>query len=120
MITVYYDGICHLCAREIAYYQRIAPPGLFDWQDIARNAAPLMDLGITQAEALELLHARDDEGRLHVGVAAFLLIWQQLPRWRVLAAVIGVPPLRWLAEQAYRRFASWRFARLSHCQSVRG
>jgi predicted DCC family thiol-disulfide oxidoreductase YuxK len=116
VITVYYDGLCGLCAREIAYYRRIAPAGIFDWQDIARNPAPLGALGITQAEALKLLHARDAEGQMHVGVAAFLLIWQQLPHWRVLARVVAWPPLRALAEVAYARFAAWRFTRLAHCQ----
>ena len=47
MITVFYDGQCGLCRREIDYYRRIAPSGLFDWVDIAGNAMPLAPFGIS-------------------------------------------------------------------------
>ena len=37
MITVFYDGKYGLCAREIGYYRRIAPDGVFAWQDVTEN-----------------------------------------------------------------------------------
>ena len=30
MITVFYDGKCGLCSKEIKYYRRIAISGVFD------------------------------------------------------------------------------------------
>jgi predicted DCC family thiol-disulfide oxidoreductase YuxK len=30
MITVFYDGKCGLCRREIEYYKRIALEGIFN------------------------------------------------------------------------------------------
>ena len=41
MIEVYFDGKCGLCSKEIAYYQSIAPSGIFVWMDIATDASPL-------------------------------------------------------------------------------
>ena len=38
MITVFYDAKCSLCAREIGYYRRIAPDGVFAWQDVSESA----------------------------------------------------------------------------------
>ncbi len=116
MITVYYDGKCGLCSREIAYYRRIAPEGVFDWRDVARDPAPLREIGVSQADALRLLHARDDAGRLHVGVDAFIAVWRGLPWWRRLAPVAGAPVVRPAANWLYRRFATWRFQRLDHCR----
>lgn len=116
MITVFYDGRCGLCRREIAHYRRIAPAGAFDWQDITVDAAPLEALGVCYADGLRRLHVQDAQGRLQVGVDAFLQIWRRLPRWRVLAAVVALPGIRAAAGIAYDAFADWRFNRLAHCR----
>ena len=34
MITVFYDGKCSLCSKEIKYYRNIAPVETFYWLDI--------------------------------------------------------------------------------------
>ena len=116
MLTVYYDGKCGLCRREIEYYKRVAPADRFVWLDIATDPAGLADLGITQSDALRRLHARDASGTMFVGVAAFIAIWQGLNYWRYLAMIINLPLLQPLAAFAYDRFADYRFSRLTHCQ----
>ena len=116
MITVFYDAKCGLCAREIDYYRRIAPDGVFAWQDVSEFAEVLEREGVSLVQALQLLHVKDDAGRLHVGVDAFIVIWQSLRRWRVLALVVALPIIRPLATWVYRAFAAWRFSRLRHCQ----
>ena len=116
MITVFYDAKCGLCAREIDYYRRIAPDGVFAWQDVSESAELLKREGVSLVQALQLLHVKDDAGRLHVGVDAFIVIWQSLRRWRVLALVVALPIVRPLATWVYRAFAAWRFSRLRHCQ----
>lgn len=116
MITVYYDGTCGLCSKEITHYRNIAPKGVFDWQDITVCADALQEQGISLAEGLKLLHATDDAGTWHIGVNAFLLIWRQLPRWRILGGLVSLPGIRFIADKSYSAFAEWRFKRLSHCQ----
>ncbi len=116
MITVFYDGKCGLCSKEILYYRRIAPDGVFDWQDITVSSKDLNAQGITLSDGLRLLHAMDSHGRLHVGVDAFILIWKQLRYWKLLAWVISLPIIRSIAQGAYTGFANWRFNRLAHCQ----
>ena len=116
MITVFYDGKCGLCAREISHYRRIAPDGIFNWQDITQCPGALDAHGVSFAEGLKLLHAEDAQGRLHVGVDAFVLIWRQIRAWRILAAFIALPLVRQGAGLVYRVFAAWRFGRLSHCR----
>ena len=116
MIRVFYDGKCGLCRREIEHYKRIAPVGVFDWVDIKVDASSLEKLSIAYADGLKLLHAQDAQGKLHVGVDAFILIWRQIPRWRVLVSIVGAGFIRPVANIAYRAFAAWRFNRLSHCQ----
>lgn len=116
MIRVFYDGKCSLCRREIERYKRIAPVGVFDWVDITVDASSLEKLGIAYSDGLKLLHAQDAQGKLQVGVDAFILIWRQIARWRVLASIVGAGFIRPVAKIAYRAFAAWRFKRLAHCQ----
>ena len=116
MITVYYDGKCGLCSKEINHYRKISPTGIFNWQDITESADDLKKEGIPLSEGLKLLHAKDSSGQMHVGVDAFILIWKQLKRWRALAALVELPIIRQTADLAYKAFANWRFKRLEHCQ----
>ena len=116
MLTVYYDGKCGLCRREIEYYKRVAPADRFVWLDIATDPASLADLDISQADALRRLHARDASGVVYVGVAAFIAIWQGLNYWRYLAMIVNLPFLKPLAAFTYDRFADYRFSRLTHCK----
>ena len=116
MISVFYDGKCGLCRREIDHYKRIAPVGVFDWVDITVDTSVTQKLGISYADGLKLLHAQDSQEKLHVGVDAFILIWQQIPRWRILAIIVGAGFIRPIANFAYQAFATWRFNRLAHCQ----
>jgi predicted DCC family thiol-disulfide oxidoreductase YuxK len=116
MISVFYDGKCGLCSKEINHYRKIAPEGVFDWRDITISADDLKQHGISVSEGLKLLHAMDNNGRLHVGVDAFILIWKQLRRWKVLAYIVSLPIIRQIVNVTYRAFANWRFKRLKHCQ----
>lgn len=115
MITVFYDGKCGLCRREIEHYKRIAPDGTFDWTDITIDSTSLEKLGVSYTDGLKLLHATDTQGNLHIGVDAFILIWREMPRWRVLAAIVSLPFARVIAKKLYGMFAAWRFSRLEHC-----
>lgn len=116
MIVVFFDGKCGLCIKEIQHYKKIAPKGIFNWQDITENPQALSAHGVSLAQGLKLLHALDKADRLHIGVDAFILIWQQLDRWRLLAKLVSLPGIYWLADKTYHIFAEQRFARLSHCQ----
>ena len=113
-ITVFYDGACGLCAKEIAHYQNIAPAGVFHWIDITRDSAPFTERGYKVADGLKALHVEDRSGAMHLGVDGFIVIWQELKRWRILATLMGLPGIRHAARFAYRHFARWRFKKLGY------
>jgi predicted DCC family thiol-disulfide oxidoreductase YuxK len=118
MIRVFYDGECGLCRREIEHYKRIAPAAVFSWVDITVDASCLEELGITYADGLKLLHAQDSQGKMYVGVDAFILIWKQISCWRIAAVLVSLPFIRTIANKTYHAFAVWRFSRLAHCQTA--
>ncbi|WP_006459982.1 thiol-disulfide oxidoreductase DCC family protein [Thiomicrospira aerophila] len=117
LIRVYYDGLCGLCRREIAYYQKIQPADVFEWIDITQSADDLAQQGISLQTALKHLHVQDAQGHWHLGVDAFLVIWRGLGGvWSMLARIVALPGLLQLARIAYKLFAAWRYKRLSHCK----
>ncbi|MEM8844286.1 MAG: DUF393 domain-containing protein [Pseudomonadota bacterium] len=118
MIQVYYDGKCGLCSKEINHYRKIAPAGVFDWKDVTQPqyAAELKEEGISLSDGLRSLHAKDVTNTLHRGVDAFILIWNNLGRWKILGFIVSLPIIKQCARLIYRKFANWRFARLEHCQ----
>lgn len=120
MIIVYYDGKCGLCSREITHYRHIAPAGLFEWQDITLDTRRLEARGIDKLTIFKALHVEDADGKLHVGVDAFLLIWKTLGGlpWGLMARLGGSGLLRPFAELGYAAFAWVRFKTSPQCQLV--
>ena len=116
MVTVFYDGLCGLCSREIAHYKNIAPEGIFTWVDIAKNPQALEAHNINIIDALKYLHVIDKNGSTHKGVRSFQVIWEQLPRWKILSKLLRFKIFYFVADSLYIQFASWRFERSTHCQ----
>jgi len=78
MIKVFYNGKCSLCSKEIMYYRRIATPSVFDWQDINLLNYDLKHTVIKTSDALKILNVIDSNNKLHLGVDAFIVIWNNL------------------------------------------
>jgi predicted DCC family thiol-disulfide oxidoreductase YuxK len=121
--TVYYDGSCALCRREIGMYvdqhdkhcsgwkQGKAAPVL-SFHDVSTlGVGPLAFFDIEKAEAQAQMHVVDQDGVLHTGAHAFFRIWAQLPYWNVLATSLEALPLgASIAEGVYAVFARVRMA----------
>lgn len=109
--TVYYDGACPICVREMQQYQRWARPGAVHWFDITGREEQLRARGIDPDEALMELHLEDRQGQLFRGVDAFILLWAQIPLARPLARVAAFAPLKWLIRRSYGWFTRRRLRR---------
>ncbi len=68
ILTVYFDGSCPLCRREIAVYRRLPQAASIRWVDVSAGA----ELGsqLSCAQAMARFHVRDSQGRLYSGAAA--------------------------------------------------
>lgn len=105
-LSVYYDGSCPLCRREIAFYQRRARTDQIEWIDVSAPAD--LGQGLNCTTAMARFHVRESNGRLHSGGHAFASLWRHIPGWRWLGRLCAVPPLSWLLELAYRGFLPLR------------
>ena len=109
--TMFFDGGCPLCSREVAHYRRLDRGERICWVDITNQRETLSEYGIDYAAAMKRLHALDEHGRVVSGVPAFVAVWRQLPGYRHLARAVEalgmVPVMDWI----YVRLASWRLKR---------
>lgn len=101
-LTVYFDGSCPLCRREISLYQGLPSKQLLHWVDVSTPTA--LPCGLTCELAMRRFHVRDAQGRLYSGAEAFSVLWRCFAGWRVLGWMTAAPPFSWLAEAAYRLF----------------
>lgn len=102
-VEVYFDGSCPMCRREIAVYQNTTPDQPISWVDVSRPETKLPE-GQSKEQLMARFHTRTAQGNLLSGAEAFVYVWSQLPRWRLLAGLAKVPGMVWVMERAYRGF----------------
>jgi len=115
MISVFFDGKCNLCSKEINYYQRIAPKNTFNWVDITKTPGELDKFEIKLSDGLRLMHVADSNGNIFTGVDAFIIMWKQIKYWKFLGLFVSLPIVKQIANLLYQYFADWRFNRYEHC-----
>lgn len=120
MISVFYDGKCGLCSREIAFFKKRTPKNPIQWFDISRHPEHLEGTGLTQSDALMFMRVRDASGAMHSEVDAFIAMWGQFPGWSLIARLLSLPGVHSLAGLIYRKFAHYRFSKYPHCQASLG
>lgn len=103
-LTVYYDGACPLCAREIEAYRRQRGADSIVWIDAARCERGALGTDLRRDDALARLHVRRTDGTLVSGAAAFAALWQQLPALGTLGRLAARRPFLPVLEAAYNFF----------------
>jgi len=106
--TVYYDGACPLCRREIGHYQRRAAAAGIRWVDASACDDGALGGDLSRTQALARLHVRAADGSLVSGAAAFAAIWTQVPGYGWLAAAASRRPVLRLLDALYAGFLRLR------------
>ena len=103
-LTVYYNGACPVCRKHVARFQKISAgrSRLIAWADSYAAPWALRRWHVDPADAVVRLYAVTDDGRLLSGAAAFSRLWRELPGYRALGVIIGLPVIRQVAEGLYR------------------
>ena len=100
-VTVWYDGACPLCQREIAVMRRLDSADAIEFLDVSGDGEP--GCPIDRADLLVRFHARED-GQVLSGAAAFAAMWRAIPRLRPLGLLARNRMVLALLETAYRGF----------------
>lgn len=99
-LTVWHDGACPLCRREIALMRRLDRKGAIAFVDARQTDAACP---IDRADLLARFHARED-GVMLSGAAAFAAMWRAIPLLRPLGLAARRPWVLGLLELGYRAF----------------
>ncbi|MEH6717973.1 MAG: DUF393 domain-containing protein [Aurantimonas endophytica] len=103
-VTVWFDGACPLCRREIALMRRLDRRDAIAFVDVADDnvACP-----IDRRELLARFHATED-GKLLSGAAAFAAMWRAIPKLRPLGLAARNPLVLRFLERSYLLFLKGR------------
>ena len=82
-LSVYYDGGCPLCLREINLMRRLDRRERIDFIDVQN---PASTCPLDQETLLARFHAREN-GQLVSGAAAFAAMWRQIPLLKPLGLI---------------------------------
>jgi predicted DCC family thiol-disulfide oxidoreductase YuxK len=107
-VTVYYDGACHLCSREIDHYRKVDRDGQLRLIDIADPAFHAEAVGLDAEQVQKVMHVRLADGTLATGLDAFIAIWKVLPGFGTMARMARMPLIHPLLRGGYRAFAAVR------------
>ena len=107
-VAIIYDGACPLCRGSVAWIRARDRGGVFDF-------VPFQDPGFAERFPQVPLPACEQavtlvlpDGSLRSGADALPEILRRLPRWRLLAPLVGWRPARPLARRVYNHIAATR------------
>jgi predicted DCC family thiol-disulfide oxidoreductase YuxK len=103
-VTIWYDGACPLCRREIALMRRLDRRGRLHFIDAAVEGTTCP---IDRAALLSRFHACED-GVMLDGAAAFAAMWRAIPVLRPIGLLARYRPILVLLERLYARFLRYR------------
>ena len=112
--SLYYDGECPLCKREISLLKRLSKNRLnfVDVHQAHDKDLPSKDL------LLKRLHLRKENGEWLIGLDANVYAWSMTP-YGVLFKVLRLWPVRPVADFIYTRWADRRFAKRYQCNQCK-
>jgi predicted DCC family thiol-disulfide oxidoreductase YuxK len=103
-LTVYYDGACPVCSREIAVYRRQVGAEQCVWVDASSCPDAALGSGLSRRSALARFHVRRADGVLVDGMRGFAVLWRALPRFAWAGRIASIGPFPLLLDAAYRVF----------------
>lgn len=102
--TVYFDGACPVCSREVAHYRGRLGAERIRWVDASTADPYALGPGLDGPAALARFHVRGADGALVSGAAAFATLWRHLPAYAWLGRAASWPPMLAILEAGYRAF----------------
>lgn len=114
--TLFFDGSCPMCTKEIKLLKNISDGGLSFVDvhkcEIDKNLPPKLDM-------LKVLHLRTAQGGWMKGVSATVQAWSHT-NWGWIFKPLLWPLINHIAEYVYEKWAEKRYRRLYDCDTCVG
>tara|TARA_Y100001958_G_C20634108_1_gene169746 strand:- start:54 stop:401 length:348 start_codon:yes stop_codon:yes gene_type:complete len=106
-MKVYFNNSCKICKAEIDLYKKEKIDQI-NWIDITNNELAKIETNKDYKELLRRLHVEKD-GRIFSGAKAFLLVWKNIPKYRILYSILSLPIIFQIFSIAYEIIAFFLF-----------
>ena len=98
--SVLYNASCPVCHFKIRHYGRYAGEAGLQIRLDDLNSDALVQWGLDAGTAAKRLYVMHEDG-LSSGIPAFLALWVQMPRYRWLTWIVGLPGVFQIACRIY-------------------
>ncbi len=108
-LTVLYDGSCSLCRASVARLRRFDTRHRVETLDLHDPATTTRFPQIDRGTAMRWMVAVDSHGHVWSGADAWAHIGMLLPGWNLVAGILLIPGVHWIAAQVYTWIARNRY-----------
>lgn len=108
-LTVLFDGSCSLCRASAARVRRFDSQNHIELLDLHDTSVSKRFPQIDRDEAMKWMQAVDPNGRIYSGSDAWAKIGLVLPGWKLIAWILRIPGIRWIASKIYAWIARYRY-----------
>ena len=88
-MKVYYNNSCKICKAEIDLYRKEKIDQI-SWVDITNNQTAKIETNKDYKQLLRRLHV-EKNGKIFSGAKAFLLVWKNIPKYKILYSIFSLP-----------------------------
>ena len=115
-LTVFFDGSCPICSKEINFYKMRAGADELSWVDVSDEEIAIPIQTRSREDLMARFHVLSSSGELVSGGAAFAELWASLPAFKIFGKFFKLPILRFLIDVGYDIFLTLRpkFQNLFH------
>ena len=111
-MKVFFNNSCKICRAEINIYKKESVENL-NWVDITNNKNAEIETKKSDKQLLRRLHV-EENGKIYVGIDAFLLIWKKIPKYRFLYKFFKIPIIYQLFYVGYEIVAFFLYLKNRH------
>jgi predicted DCC family thiol-disulfide oxidoreductase YuxK len=108
-LAVLYDGTCSLCRASANRLKRMDHGARIELLDLHDPSAATRFPQVNRDEAMRLMQAVDARGRIFSGADAWAHIGLALPGWKLIAWLLLVPGIHFIAKKIYAWIARNRY-----------
>ena len=115
-LTVFFDGSCPICSKEVNFYKMRAGADELSWVDVSDEEISIPIQTRSREELMARFHVLSSSGELVSGGAAFAELWASLPAFKIFGKIFKLPILSYLIDVGYDIFLTLRpkFQNLFH------
>lgn len=104
-IKVYYNSACPVCNAGInAQKNKMTNCGI-EWNDVHIQSGVYKEVSPDLEFVRKKLHVIDEEGKIKIGIEAFVAIWKHSPGEHWKATLVSLPIVKQILTFTYNLFA---------------